>query len=83
MEPGAKGSFQSVKLQRPGRTTVCSHSARDMATKVALSPIIIISCAQSAHLCVCEQLDWADQNEGPKTISLAAICAPIGPRRNV
>ena len=31
MEPGGKGSFQSVKLQRPDRATVCSHSARDMA----------------------------------------------------
>jgi hypothetical protein len=31
MEPGGKGSFQAVKLQRPARTTVCSHSIRDMA----------------------------------------------------
>jgi len=31
MEPGGKGSFQAVKLQRPARTTVCSHSTRDMA----------------------------------------------------
>jgi hypothetical protein len=30
-EPGGKGSFQAVKLQRPARTTVCSHSTRDMA----------------------------------------------------
>ena len=30
-EVGGKGSFQAVKLQRPARTTVCSHSARDMA----------------------------------------------------
>jgi hypothetical protein len=30
-EPGGKGSFQAVKLQRPVRTTVCSHSTRDMA----------------------------------------------------
>ena len=30
MEAGGKGSFQAVKLQRPDRTTVCSHSARDM-----------------------------------------------------
>jgi len=26
MEPGGKGSFQAVKLQRFARTTVCSHS---------------------------------------------------------
>jgi hypothetical protein len=31
MEPGGKGSFQAVKLQRPARTTVRSHSMRDMA----------------------------------------------------
>ena len=31
MEPGDQGSFQAVKLQRPARTTVCSHSTRDMA----------------------------------------------------
>jgi predicted RNA binding protein YcfA (HicA-like mRNA interferase family) len=31
MEPGGKGSFQAFKLQRPARTTVCSHSTRDMA----------------------------------------------------
>ena len=31
MEPGGKGSFQAFKLQRPTRTTVCSHSTRDMA----------------------------------------------------
>jgi hypothetical protein len=30
-ECGGKGSFQAVKLQRPARTTVCSHSTRDMA----------------------------------------------------
>ena len=27
----AKDSFQAVKLQRPARATVCSHSQRDMA----------------------------------------------------
>src|SRR5258708_37213082 len=31
IELGGKGSFQAVKLQRPARTTVCSHSTRDMA----------------------------------------------------
>jgi hypothetical protein len=30
MDSGGKGSFQAVKLQRPARTTVCSHSTRDM-----------------------------------------------------
>jgi hypothetical protein len=31
MEPGGKGSFQAAKLQRSARTTVCSHSTRDLA----------------------------------------------------
>lgn len=31
MERGGKGSFQAFKLQRHARTTVCSHSAKDMA----------------------------------------------------
>jgi hypothetical protein len=31
MDLGGMGSFQAVKLQRPARTTVCSHSTRDMA----------------------------------------------------
>jgi hypothetical protein len=31
MGPGGKGSFEAVKLQRPARTTVCGHSAKDMA----------------------------------------------------
>jgi hypothetical protein len=26
MQPGSKGSFQAVKLQRPARATVCSRS---------------------------------------------------------
>ena len=30
MEPGGKDSFQAVKLQRPARTTVCSHSTSDL-----------------------------------------------------
>jgi hypothetical protein len=31
MEPDGKDSFQAFKLQRSARTTVCSHSARDIA----------------------------------------------------
>jgi hypothetical protein len=37
MELGGKGSFQAVKLQRPARATVCSHSTRDM---VAICSIV-------------------------------------------
>src|ERR1700683_3133043 len=32
IEAGGEGSFQAVKLRRPARATVCSHSARDLAT---------------------------------------------------
>ena len=38
MEPGGQGSFQAVKLQRPARATVCSHSTRDMAAMVPSNP---------------------------------------------
>jgi hypothetical protein len=36
MQPGSKGSFQAVKLQRPARATVCSHSTRDMAAMCSI-----------------------------------------------
>jgi len=36
IELGGKGSFQAVKLQRAARTTVCSHSTRDMAAMRAI-----------------------------------------------
>ena len=32
--PGGRGSFQAVKLQRPARATVCSHSVRDATASV-------------------------------------------------
>jgi hypothetical protein len=34
---GGRGSFQSVKLQRPARATVCSHSVRDATASIELS----------------------------------------------
>ena len=33
--------------------------------------------AQTKRLCVSEQPEWADENERPKAMSLAAICAPV------
>jgi hypothetical protein len=39
---GGRGSFQSVKLQRPDRDTVCSHSERDATANVEL--ILYILC---------------------------------------
>jgi hypothetical protein len=39
---GGRGSFQSVKLQRPDRDTVCSHSARDATANV--EPILYTPC---------------------------------------
>jgi len=76
MKPGGKGSFQSVKLRRPGRTAVCSHSARDMAAWCIESDPNY-SGAWTKRLCVSEQSEWADENERPKAMSLAAICAPV------
>ena len=38
MEPGGQGSFQAIKLQRPARATVCSHSTRDVAAMVPSNP---------------------------------------------
>ncbi len=37
-----KGSFQAVKLQRPARATVCSHSTSDMAAVVPSKRIAIL-----------------------------------------
>jgi len=34
---GGRGSFQAVKLQRPARAAVCSHSARDATASARLS----------------------------------------------
>ena len=43
MEPGGKGSFHAVKLQRSARATVCSHSTRDMAAMVPLYRFMTIA----------------------------------------
>jgi len=40
---GVKGGFQAVKLQRPARATVCSHSERDMAATLRRDPNTIIT----------------------------------------
>src|SRR4029077_2094504 len=39
----AKGSFQAVKLQRPARTTVCSHSKMDMPPRVPSNQSTILT----------------------------------------
>src|ERR1035441_1172817 len=39
---GGRGSLQSVKLQRPDRDTVCSHSVRDATANV--EPIVYTPC---------------------------------------
>jgi len=47
METGGEGSFQAVKLQRPARAAVCSHSTKDMAAmrsiKSRLDPKTMLS----------------------------------------
>ena len=56
MEAGGKGSFQAVKLQRPARTTVCSHSTRDMAAVYSIESEFDHKNAHRERLCSCEQL---------------------------
>jgi hypothetical protein len=56
MEPGGKGSFQAVKLQRPARTTVCSHSIRDMAAMRSMKSKDDDKDNQDECLSSCEQL---------------------------
>jgi hypothetical protein len=50
MEPGGKGSFQAAKLQRSGRTTVCSHSTRDITAKVPIKLKNDINDSRDQHL---------------------------------
>jgi len=54
MELSGKGSFQAVKLQRPARTTVCSHSTRDMAASVRSNPGTMI---RILRMTVCPVVD--------------------------
>ena len=54
--PGGKGSFQAVKLQRPARTTVCSHSTRDMAAMRSIESNHNDDETQNKCLSSCEQL---------------------------
>src|SRR3984893_2831382 len=55
-EPGGKGSFQAVKLQRPARTTVCSHSTRDIAAMGSVETKHDIKDSQYGCLSSCGQL---------------------------
>jgi hypothetical protein len=56
MEPGGKGSFQAVKLQRPARTTVCSHSSRDMTAIGSIESKHDNNDTQGKYLSGCGQL---------------------------
>lgn len=76
MKPGGKGSFQSVNLQRPGRTGVCSHSAKDMAARVALIPILIIAVLRPSACALVNSRNGRTKTNARKAMSLAAICAP-------
>ena len=62
MELGSKGSFQAVKLQRPARTTVCSHSVRDMAAMRSIESNRNHNDSQGECLSSCEQLS-AEPND--------------------
>ena len=56
MEPGGPGSFQAVKLQRPARATVCSHSTRDMAAVISIESEWEHNDAQCECLSGCGQI---------------------------
>ena len=56
MELGDKGSFQAVKLQRFARTTVCSHSTKDMAAIHSIESKHDNDDTQDECLSSCEQL---------------------------
>jgi hypothetical protein len=56
MEPGGKGSFQAAKLQRSARTTVCSHSAKDIAAMRSIESEHDYSDTQNEFLSGCGQL---------------------------
>src|ERR1017187_10347554 len=55
IEPSGKGSFQAVKLQRPARATVCSHSTRDMAATRSIESKHDHNDTQDECLSCCEQ----------------------------
>jgi hypothetical protein len=56
MEPGGKGSFQAVKLQRPARATVCSHSTKDVAAMSSIESEWEHNDAQCECLSGCGQI---------------------------
>jgi hypothetical protein len=57
--PAAKGSFQAAKLQRSARTTVCSHSTRDVAAMRSIESQHDYSDTQGEFLSGCGQLQAA------------------------
>jgi hypothetical protein len=58
---GGRGSFQSVKLQRPDRATVCSHSVKDATANV--EPI----------LCTPRPLSWSKLHAAPSELVKIAL----------
>ena len=61
MEPGGKGSFQAVKLQRPPRAAVCSHSPEGHSRQGSIQ--------SQEHLkkCSVERLSRCGQSGGGKS----------------
>jgi hypothetical protein len=70
MEPGGKGSFQAVKLQRPARTTVCSHSHKGHAAIGSIESKHDDNDTQDEYLSGCGQLQSEGANERPDAMSL-------------
>ena len=87
-KPDGRGSFQSVKLQRPDRATVCSHSGKDATA--SMKPILytflslkwsksnVTSTQRSHDLILCRAAIKAVSGQGFKFAD-----ASLGPQLNL
>jgi hypothetical protein len=82
MEPGGKDSFQAVKLQRPARATVCSHSKRDMAAMCSMESKHDNNDTQDECLSSCVQLLSGGENERAERSSCRAVALRLELQRN-
>jgi hypothetical protein len=63
MEAGGEGGFQAVKLQRPARATVCSHSARDMAAVYPSNQCLMIGIFSTSVCAVVNSYRYKSREE--------------------
>jgi hypothetical protein len=77
----ANGSFQAAKLQRSARTTVCSHSTRDMAAMRSIKSQHHYSDTQDEFLSGCGQCKSASFKIVPHEtfLAFASVLRKRGP----